>query len=397
MYEPATFYHRISEVSIGKTKINKGIYYSDHPHYQDILHLFIQEYPFVKNAKKCLIIAHEDNTADILANEEFSIVMRGQPKRQNKSKGDMIAFHKELRNFHSISFIPDQKDKIPLSNEDTFIGYISLTNFLIDINGVIFFDLSGENAWESIENYFLDIPQKIQNRIFKKAYELCRIYTQYDDIYEQKSKSEEDNHRLASLAGRLDTLRGWFPFQRILGEEFENLYNDINKSLNENLNLPHLQIINAFDNHRLNEMLSDWSEVEVLPHKQLETGLKHYQNQDPFSSIHVLIPYIEGIVRKTLNNGLESIDQPTIREKISEDLKGILHTTEDNTLYIKAFKSYLKHIWHSSFSNSYNELLSPINRNTVSHGINMYEEFTMEKALQLILTIDQLSYIYETT
>ena len=196
-------------------------------------------------------------------------------------------------------------------------------------------------------------------------------------------------------------LRGWFPFQRILGEEFENLYNDINKSLNENLNLPHLQIINAFDNHRLNEMLSDWSEVEVLPHKQLETGLKHYQDQDPFSSMHVLIPYIEGIVRKTLNNGLESIDQPKIREKISEDLKGILHTTEDNMLYINAFIFYLKHIWHSSFSNSnnelFNELLSPINRNTVSHGVNMYEEFTMEKALQLILTIDQLSYIYQAT
>ena len=131
----------------------------------------------------------------------------------------------------------------------------------------------------------------------------------------------------------------------------------------------------------------------------LKHGLKHYQNQDPLSSIHVLIPYMEGIVRKTLNNGLESIDQPTIREKISEDLKGILHTTEDNTLDINAFKSYLKHIWHSSFSNSNNELLvALINRSTVSHGISFkYEEYTMEKALQLILTIDQLGYIYETT
>ena len=396
MYEPTTFYHRISEIRIGKTKINKGIYYSDHSHYQDILHHFIQEYPLLKNAKKWFLIMHESGVADILVNEGFSIVMSGQPKRHNKSKGDFIAFHKELRNFHSISFTSDQKDKIPLSNEDTFIGYISLTNFLIDdINGVVFFDFSGENAWESIENYFLDIPQKIQNRIFKKAYELCRIYTQYNDISEQKSKSEADNHRLASLAGRLDTLRGWFPFQRILGEEFENLYNDINKSLYENLNLPHLQIIKSFDNHRLNEMLADWNEVEVLPHKQLEIGLEHYQNQDPFSSIHVLIPYIEGIVRNTLDNRLKSMDSFAIRDKIREDLKGILHTTEDNTLYINAFKSYLEYTWHPSFSN--NKLFDRITRNTVSHGINRYEEFTMEKALQLILTIDQLGYIYQTT
>ena len=63
-----------------------------------------------------------------------------------------------------------------------------------------------------------------------------------------------------------------------------------------------------------------------------------------------------------------------IREKISEDLKGILHTTEDNTLYINAFKSYLKTTWHSKFSN--NRLFYPITRNTVSHGISKYEEYT---------------------
>ena len=42
------------------------------------------------------------------------------------------------------------------------------------------------------------------------------------------------------------------------------------------------------------------------------------------------------------------------------------------------------------------QLIFPITRHTVSHGINQYEEVTMEKALQLILIIDQLSYIYQT-
>ena len=394
MYKPTMFYPKINGLFIGQTEIKKGIYYSDNPHYQSILHNFIQSYSFLKNTNKWLLIMPENDSPDILVNERFPLVMSVQAKRQNKSEGDIIAFHKEIRNFHSIDFDPDQKDKIPLSNENMFIGYISLTNFLIDINGVLFFDFSGENAWESIENYFSEIPQKIQNCIFKKSYELCQIYTQYD-IFKQELKSEQDSQRLANLTSRLDTLRGWFPFQRILGEEFENLYNDIIKSSNENLNLPYLQIINAFDNHRLNEMLSDWKKVEILPYKQLEIGLKHYENQDPFSSIHILIPYIEGIVRNTLDNRLKSMNQSAISEKISKDLKGTLHTTEDNTLYINAFKSYLENTWHSNFSN--NELFYPINRNTVSHGINKYEEFTMEKALQLILTIDQLSYIYQTT
>ena len=311
------------------------------------------------------------------------------------AQGDIIAFHKEIRNFHSIDFNPDQKDKIPLSNEDTFIGYISLTNFLIDVNGVLFFDFSGENAWESIENYFSKIPQKIQNCIFKKAYELCQIYTDYDTLLSKKVKTSHDEQKISNIEIRLDMLRGWFPFQRILGEEFEDLYSDIIKFPNDNLNLSYLQIINAFDNHRLNEILADWKEIEVLPYKHLKIGLKHYQNQDPFNSIHVLTPCLEGIVRNTLNDRLESMPHSEIREKISEDLKGILHTTEDNTLYIDAFKSYLETTWYSSFSN--NRLFYPITRHTVSHGVSKYEEYTMEKALQLILTIDQLSYIYQTT
>ena len=389
------FYPKINGFFIGKTEIKKGIYYSDSPYYQDILHHLIQAYSFLKNTNKWLLITPENGLADILVNERFPLVMSVQAKGQNKSEGDMIAFHKEIRNFHSIDFNPDQKDRIPLSNEDTFIGYISLTNFLIDINGVLFFDFSGENAWESIENYFSEIPQKIQNCIFKKAYELCHIYIDYNTLLSKKVETSHDKQKISNIEGRLDMLRGWFPFQRILGEEFENLYSGIIKSRNEDLYLPYLQIINAFDNRRLNEMLSDWKGVEVLPYKQLEIGLKHYQNQDPFNSIHVLTPYIEGIVRNTLGNRLESMDSFAIREKISEDLKGILHTTEDNTLYINAFKSYLKTTWHSSFSN--NRLFYPITRNTVSHGISEYEECTMEKALQLILTIDQLSYIYQTT
>ena len=387
-------YQKISGFSIAKKEIKKGIFYSNDPHYQDILRGCVQQYPFLKNTNKWLLIMHKNEQADILVNERLPLVIPVQAKRQNKSEGDTIAFNKEIRSFHSIVFKPDQKDEIPLSNEDIFIGYLSLTNFLIDINGVLYFDFSGENAWKSIENYFSEIPQKIQNYIFKNAYELCQIYAQYDYIFKQESKSEQDNHRLNNLKDRLYTLRGWFPFQRILGEEFENLYNNIIKFSNEKLNLPYLQIIKAFDNQRLNEMLSDWKKVEVLPYKQLEIGLKHYQNQDPFNSIHVLIPYIEGIVRNTLDNKLKSMNQSAISEKISEDLKRTLHTTEDNTLYINAFKAYLENTWHPNFSNG---LSYPITRNTVSHGINKHEEFTMEKALQLILTIDQLSYIYQTT
>ena len=198
-----------------------------------------------------------------------------------------------------------------LSNEEAFIGYISGSNFGVDID-TLFFDLTYSNALENIQNFFLEITEKVQSSIFKTAYEVCEIYAKYNELEKKEDRTEQDTHILSSLMGRLDRLRGWFPFQRILGEEFDGLYNDISKSSNENFKLPYLPILNSFDNNKIDEMISDWKETKILPHKQLEIGLKHYQNQDSFSSIHVLTPYIEGIVRHTLDNKSKSMKQSEI-------------------------------------------------------------------------------------
>ena len=383
------YYDQIEAIVIDQREIKTGLYFSDDPHYQNILSAFIKSYPFIKDAKRWLITIDSKNAlADCYINRELPLILRLQTKGKTYQIGDTIQFNKEARTFHSIRL---DETKEVLSNAEAFIGYISGSNFGVDID-TLFFHLTYSNALENIQNFFLEITEKVQNSIFKDAYEVYEIYTQYSELQKKKDRTEQDTHRLACFRGRLDRLRGWFPFQRILGEEFANLYNDISKSSNENLNLPYLSIINAFDNHRLNEILSDWKKTEVLPYKQIEIGLKHYQNQDPFSSIHVLSPYIEGIVRHTLDNKLESMRQSIISEKISKDLESTLYTAEYNTLYVNAFKSYLENTWLPPFSD--NETLCPITRNTVSHGINKFEEFTMEKALQLILTIDQLFYIY---
>ena len=382
------YYHQIESVIIEQRTIKKGLYFSDNPYYQFILSEFINNYPFIKDGKRWLITIKKDTVAIFHIDRQLPFTLRVRTKGRKYQIGDTLQFNEETRTFDNIRI---NSIKELLSNEDAFMGYIAGSNFGIDIDA-LYFDFTHSEALENIQNFFSEITEKVQSSVFKTAYEVCDIYTQYSQLKKKECRTKHETHILSNLMGRLDRLRWWFPFERILGKDFDNLHNNITKPSNVNLDLPYLSIINTFDNHKINEMIFDWKQTEIFPYKLLEIGLKHYQNQDPVSSIHILIPYIESIVRHTLNSKSKSIRQSEISEKISDDLGKRLHATDNDSLYIKGFKAYLENTWFSSFSN--NERLCTMSRNTISHGINQYEEYTMEKALQLILTIDQLYYIY---
>lgn len=382
------YYHKIDGVIIKQRTIKKGLYFSDNPYYQGVLSKFINNYPFIKDGKRWLIIADKEATADFYIDRQLPFLLRVRTKGKKYQIGDTIQFNEETRTFDNIRL---KNIKELLSNENAFMGYISGSNFGIDIDA-LYFDFTYSDALKNIQNFFSEITEKVQSSVFKTAYEVSEIYAEYSKLQKKENRTKQETHILSNLMGRLDRLRGWFPFQRILGKDFENLYNDIMKFSSEDCYLPYLPIISIFDNKRIDEMISDWKQTEIIPYKQLEIGLKHYQNQDPFSSMHVLAPYIEGIVRHTLNSKTKSMKQLEISEKISKDLGKQLQATDNDSLYIKGFKAYLENTWFSPFSD--NERLCTISRNIVSHGISQYEECTMEKALQLILTIDQLYYIY---
>ncbi len=382
------YYHKIESIIIERRAIKKGLYFSDNPYYEFILSAFINNYPFIKDGKRWLIITDKEATADFYIDRQLPFICQLQTKGRKYQIGDTIQFNEDTRTFHSIRL---DEIKTLLSNEHAFMGYLSGSNFGIDIDA-LYFDFTYSDALKNIQNFFSEITEKVQSSIFKTAYEVCEIYAEYSRLQKKDNKTEDETIKLSRLIGRLDRLRGWFPFQRILGKNFDNLYNDIMRFPFGNFYFPYLPILNAFDNKKINELISDWKQTEIMPCKQLEIGLEHYQNQDPFSSMHVLAPYIEGIVRYTLNKKTKSMKQPEISEKISKDLEKQLHATDNDSLYVKGFKAYLENTWFTPFSN--NETTSTISRNIVSHGISQYEECTMEKALQLILTIDQLYYIY---
>ena len=361
----------INRLVINEKLIPKGILFSDHLKFQPFLDYFVKNYPTPKPLNRFLIIIRDGNwNVDILHNKNFPLIMVVKPKRWEDPIpiGDIITFNADVQKFITI-----ETKGINISDGDMFIGYISFS----DINlSSVFFDFSKEHSNKNLNVFLSRSMRKYQRVLFQNAYYAAKLYNKSSDLKPINFK----------------TLHGWFPFKRILGKEFEELYDSIIKFQHEKTRLSHLPIVQTFNHERFEDILEDWHKIDIFPYETLKKGVAHYLNGDPFSSIRVLIPDIEGIVRSTLPDKFEYLKQSEIPQKIADhSITDDSHNRED-LLFINAFRSYLEKIWFVSFSSpnpSYN-----ISRHTVSHGNAQYREYTLEKALQLILTIDQLSFIY---
>lgn len=361
----------IDRLVINEKLIPKGIFFSDHLKFQPLLDYFVKNYPTPKPLHRFLIVIRDEySKIDILHNKNFRLVMTVKPKRWEDPIpiGDIIIFNADVQEFTTI-----ETEGINISDGDMFIGYISFS----DINlSSVFFDFKKEHSNKSLNVFLSRSVRKYQRVLFQNAYHAAKLYNKSSDL-------KPINFKI---------LRGWFPFKRILGKEFEELYDRIIKFQPAKTNLYYLPIIEAFNHERFEDILKDWRKIDIFPYETLEKGVTHYLNGDTLSSIRVLIPDIEGIVRNTLRDKFQSLKQSDIPQIIARHSMIDATHNRENLLFINAFRSYLEKIWFVSFSGStpsYN-----ISRPTVSHGNAYHREYTLEKALQLILTIDQLSFIY---
>lgn len=91
--------------------------------------------------------------------------------------------------------------------------------------------------------------------------------------------------------------RGWFPFIRLLGWRFklihDHFFNDFNIEYAE------IKVVDSFDNEIIKKLMENWMEKETFKRheKIIETGIQRYLENDFISSIHVLYPRIEGLMR----------------------------------------------------------------------------------------------------
>jgi hypothetical protein len=183
------------------------------------------------------------------------------------------------------------------------------------------------------------------------------------------------------------TENGWFPFTRILGKRFKELHDAIENDFP--IVETSLKIIDSFEKESIRQMCDTWmSKEDFKTHETIiRKGVDEYLEGDFISSICILYPRIEGIIR--LMGGLEiknskSTDLAKKLESVAKEKDGLnLYLPEDFTKYLIKF-------FFAPFN--LKEEKVPLSRHSLAHGVAKESDFDKIKAFQGIMILDQIFF-----
>lgn len=185
---------------------------------------------------------------------------------------------------------------------------------------------------------------------------------------------------------------GWFPFVEIITSEFRDLTGLIEAGLE--ITEVEAQIIAAFDKPRLAHLLERWitkphfSAKEVL----LKEAIEAFLANRPASVIKIILTEIEGILNDAYR-AKHGGEGAKIKELLAfVQASGAQQTGGQETLlFPAAFGHFLATHTFANFDPT-SQMGSAGSRHAVGHGAAAQDSYTMTRALQAILTLDQLAF-----
>ena len=185
---------------------------------------------------------------------------------------------------------------------------------------------------------------------------------------------------------------GWFPFAEIITAEFRDLLHHCEAGFN--VGEIEDKIIAKFDDARMQRFLERWV---TKPHFAAKAGLLNaaitaFRNKEPVAVIKILLTEIEGVLNDAYRaahsgQGAKLEDLLVFAEASAERKAGGSNTL----LFPKAFGQYLREHTFANFD-PIAQTGTAGSRHAVGHGAAPQESYTMPRALQAILTLDQLAF-----
>jgi hypothetical protein len=205
----------------------------------------------------------------------------------------------------------------------------------------------------------------------------------YKHLYDAISEPEVFDNLLTA---------GWFPFVEIITAEFKDLLHHCEAGFN--LGEVEDKIIAKFDDARMQHILERWVAKPHFAAKAdlLNTAINAFRNKEPIAVIKILLTEIEGVLNDAYRvfhggQGAKLKDLLAFAEASAERKAGGSNTL----LFPKAFGRYLREHTFANFD--------PIvqtgtagSRHAVGHGAASQDSYTMPRALQAVLTLDQLAF-----
>jgi hypothetical protein len=302
-----------------------------------------------------VLIVHSDGTADLhIGNKRMSIEML--TKRDLKAGevvyGSDIGDIRRVK-YGGLTFLPS--DKV----------YIC---FKVKWKFGLFFDLAADRQ--------LDVD--------KMERELGSLYRhlQYQGLYEALSDQV--------IVDRMKK-EGWFPFIEIIGGDFEPLL----KAYATNFDIENKEqgLIVSFTPERIERLAQRWWKNQILSnHKEvLVAGLEAFKRGDFVSCIKNIMTEIEGVLAHVHLAEKGSI--PKTKELLAYAVEhGVNKTGDESSLFFPSeFLKYLNEVAYADFDPR-SPAEAGASRHTVGHGFAGGGAYTPARALQVILTLDQIAF-----
>lgn len=194
----------------------------------------------------------------------------------------------------------------------------------------------------------------------------------------------------ASVFGRLVDA-GWFPFVEIIGSEFRTLAHAAEAGFD--LGDAEAGILAKFDADRLERMFERWVANPHFGPKEriLRSAVNAYKAGEPVAVLKIVLTEIEGILanahRAATGKGAKLQTLLRFAVQAAERKAG----APDTLLLPAAFARYLEAYTFASFDPSTGAGLA-VSRHAVGHGAAEAEAYTQTRALQALLTLDQIAF-----
>jgi hypothetical protein len=309
-----------------------------------------------------LVVWHSDKSLDLYVND-FGVTGEVRVKRPI-AKGQLLEA-KNIVDVQSIRIVG-----VNLKDDDSLIYC-----FKVGWRFALYFDL--RRATDPTARLDAQELERILARLFR--------YLAFIDVY----KTVESG---AAFQEMLDD--GWFPFVELLGGEFESLSRTYTRKLGVEAGAA--RTVAAFDDTRLAKITDRWWSNRLFNDKKeiLLAGVGGFKSRTEagyIQCIKTLLPEIEGILRLQYikDTGSGRMSTKDFIDHLS-DIAIAKARSETSLLLPKEFTDYLRNVVFASFDLSSGKV--DMSRHSSAHGVASAEQYTAARALQAILTLDQILF-----
>lgn len=304
-----------------------------------------------------LAIIRRDNTATVYLNE-LNITGTIRAKR-NLKKGETVSTN-DITGFNKITF-----NEVSIPKEAGII-YI----FSVGWRRAMFYDLDPLNR-EAPRDRIYDIEARIG-----QLYTYLHFQKRFKITDQMWSNLFNDQ---------------WFPFISLQESTIRKLLG----SAKSNLPLDnHIDEIAEEVRKILPRIIKNWKSTPIFKDHSpfLEKAAKQYTKKDYISTISILYPRIEGLMR-THQKWNDPSEKPTQKGLSNSATKHITPELGDFTpLLPMKFRQYLESVYFANFDPDAPKIKA--SRNSIGHGVALAEEYSLKAATISFLLIDQLSHCF---